>query len=217
VTQFVAVMTLSGLGVSGSGRSSEPTQPVAEAPNAAEPVVVEAPAEATHAMIGEVTDVDPEGKYVKLRTSDGTEHRVEIGPKTEVRGIQHGVEQLGQGAEEVAKVTARDVKKGTMMAVRYSEKEGKLIAHDVQHASKAIVKETKVVVHKIDEGGKKIVVKTKDGAEKVFEVGKGATIATGKTLAEIGKVTGEKIVAGTEATIHFTEKSGQSIAHFVHQ
>ncbi len=213
---LIALLTLSALGVFGVGCSSKPPQPVAETPKAAEPVVAEAPAEPTHAIVGEVTEVDPAGAYVKVRTSDGKEHRVEIGSKSELRTMEHGVEQVAHGTEEVAKATARDVKKGTMIAIRYSEKEGKLVAHNIQHASKEVVKKSEVVIHKIEDDGRKIIVKTKDGAEKVYEVSKDVTIATGDKLSHIGKATGEKLVEGTKATIHFTEKSGKSIAHFVH-
>ncbi|MBL0160399.1 MAG: hypothetical protein IPP47_25460 [Bryobacterales bacterium] len=213
---LIALLTLSALGVFGVGCSSKPPQPVAETPKAAEPVVTEAPDEPTHAIVGEVTEVDPAGAHVKVRTSDGKEHHVEIGPKTKLRTIEHGVEQVAHGTEEVAKATARDVKKGTMVAVRFTEKEGKLVAHEVHHASKEVVKKSEVVIHKIDEDGRKIIVKTKDGAEKVYEVSKDATIATGHKLTDVGKATGEKIVVGTKATIHFTEKAGKSIAHFVH-
>jgi len=67
----------------------------------------------------------------------------------------------------------------------------------------------------MEQGGERIIVKTKDGAEEVYEVGKRATVATGNKITEVGKWTGDKVVAGTKATISYTEEAGKKVVHFV--
>jgi arginine repressor len=166
-------------------------------------------------MVGEVRSVDPKGESIVIRTNDGVSHTVHVNPDTKVASLHDGVVEVGKGAEAIAKVTADEVKKGTMVAVHYTEKEGKMVASQVKRGSKAIVKEGEVVIQKIDQEGRTITVKTKDGAEHVYEVGKEATIATGNKVAEVGKATGSKIAEGTKATIHFSEQQGQKIIHFL--
>jgi ElaB/YqjD/DUF883 family membrane-anchored ribosome-binding protein len=162
-----------------------------------------------------VEAVDPKGESITIRTKDGKVQKVEVGPDTEVKGLKSGAEEVGKGAAGVAKAAASEIKKGTRVAITYTEKEGKLIAHKVQHASKEVVKESEVVIHKVEDGGKKVLVKTKDGTEHVYEVSKDATVAAAKKTGEFGHMIGGKLTEGAKATLHFTEESGKKVVHFV--
>jgi hypothetical protein len=206
-----------------AGCSSKPSQPASEAPKApaeapqaaAEPPTHDPATHGTHAVVGEAQEVGPKGAHIVVKSEDGKTQRVETHAGTEVNAFEHGFQEIGKGAVQVSKATADEVKKGATVAVRYSEKEGKMVAHQVQHAAKATVKETKVIIHRVEDGGRKVIVKTKDGAEQVYEVGKDATVATGNKIVEIGKVAGAKIAEGTTATIHYTEEAGKKTIHFV--
>ena len=201
------------------GCSSKPTQqPAAEAPKAEAPKpVAEAPPAPTHAIVGQVQQVDPQGAYIVVKTADGKQQRVQTTPDTEFGTLKHGTVEIAKGAEGFAKLTAAEVKKGTMVTVRYTEKEGKLIAHEVGHAARKTVKQSEVVFQKMEQGGEKIIVKTTNGAEEVYDVGKRATVTTGNKITEAGKWTGDKVVAGTKATISYTEEAGKKVVHFVEQ
>jgi len=195
-----------------SGCSSKP--PATETPKAA----AEAPAppqEPTHAVVGEVQEVDPQGSSITIRTSSGEVHRIQVDSEAQVSSVKQGASETGKGISHLAKAVGTDIKKGTLVAVKYTEREGKLVAHEVKHASKEAVKGTEVVVHKIADGGKKVVVKTKDGAEHVYEVSKDVTVTAGKKIAKAGESTGSAISEGAKATLHFTEEQGGKVVHFV--
>lgn len=200
-----------------SGCSSKPTEPpVAEAPKAAESAPAPAPAAppAEQALVGEVTQVAADGSNMTVRTSDGQDHQVEVKPDTVVRTIQHGATQTGEATATGAKAVGTDVKKGTMVAVRYTEDSGKMVAREVQGASKTTVKQSEVVVEKVSDDGKTVWVKTKDGTQEAYEVSKDATVAAGKKVGEAGKVSANAVTTGTKATITWTEKAGKKVAHF---
>lgn len=195
-----------------AGCSSKP--PATETPK----TTAEAPAppqEPTHAIVGEVQEVDPQGSSITIRTANGEIHRVQVDSEAHVTGLKQGASETGKGITHLAKAVGTDVKKGTMVAVKYTEKEGKLIAHEVKHASKEVVKGTEVVVHKVVDGGKRVVVKTRDGVEHTYEVGKDVTVTAGKQIAKAGTATGSAISEGAKATLHFTEEQGSKVVHFV--
>jgi hypothetical protein len=191
----------------------QPAAPAAQTP-AAQTAPAETPVPQESAMVGQIRSVSPKGDQIVLRTADGKDHTVEVTSDTKVGSLHDGIVEIGKGAEAVAKVTAKEVKDGTMVAVHFTEKEGKMVASQVKRGAKAVVKESEVIVKKVDETGRKITVQTKDGAEHVYEVGKEATIATGNKIADIGKLTGAKISEGTKATIHFSDMQGQKVLHF---
>lgn len=202
------------LGFALAGCSSKAPETPAEPPKTAAEAPVPAP-ESALIVGGEVESVDPKGESITIRTKDGKVQKVEVSPDTEVKGLKSGAEEVAKGAEGLAKAAAAEVKKGTKVAITYTEKEGKLVARKVQHATKEVVKESEVVIHKIEDGGKKVVVKTKDGAEHVYEVSKDATVAAAKKTGDFGHMIGGKISEGAKATFHFTEESGKKVVHFV--
>ena len=206
----VATLALIGAGCS-SNKPAEPPKAAESAP----PATPAAPPPADSAIAGEVRSIDPAGSSMTVRTADGKTHRVHVTPETKVDALHHGVAEGGRGAEAIARTTAQDIKKGTVVAIHYAEKEGKMVASHVKRGSKAVVKESEVVIRKVDQEGRKVYAKAKDGTEHVYEVGKEATIATGNKIADVGKVTGEKLKEGTQATIHFSEESGRKVMHFL--
>lgn len=207
-------LSVAAIAVLSVGCSSNKPAPPPEPPKAAESAPPP-PAVEESAIVGQLQSVGPNGSPIVIRTSDGQDHTIQVAQDTEVSSLHDGAVQVAKGAEEMAKTAVGGVKKGTMVAVHFTEKEGKLVASKVKTGSKEVVKETEVVVTKVDEGGRKVWVKTKDGAEHVYEVSKDATIATGKKVSEVGKATGSKIAEGTKATIHFTEQQGQKLMHFM--
>lgn len=208
---LTTALAVAGLVLAGC---SKPPEPATEAPKAE--AVETSEAEPTHALSGELEEAAAADSHLVIRTDDGQRHRVEVHSGTKMNPFRHAAEQIGAGTKEMAQATASSVKKGTMVAVRYTEKEGKLVAHHVQHASGQTVKKTEAIVHRIDDDGRKIVVKTKDGAEEVYEVSKDATHASARKIASVGKAAGAEIKSGTKATIHFTEEAGKKVAHFFH-
>jgi len=212
MTKF-SLLTAAAIGLFLAGCSSKPTAPAppTEPPKAA----TEARPEPTHAIAGEVQEADPQGGSITVRTAQGEVHRVEVAPHTEVKGLKEGTSEVGKGAAGMAKAVGTDVKRGTMVVVKYTEREGTLVAHEVKHASKDVVKESEVVIHKVEDGGKRVIVKTSNGAKQVYEVSKDATVTTGKEIASAGSATGAKISEGAKATIHFTEDAGNKVVHFV--
>lgn len=186
----------------------------AEAPKPAEEIVTAEPA--THTVIGVVHQVHPKGEHIVVKSKDGKLHKLEMDMKADVNAFKHGMQEMASGAKDVAKATAEEVKTGSLVVARYSEKEGKLVAHHIRHGVKETVKKVDVVVDRVEADGKKVVVKTKDGVEHALEVSKHATVATGDKIESVGKITGDKIKAGSKAVVHFTEEAGQKIAHAFH-
>jgi len=221
--RYLLLTSIAVLGLVLGGCSSKPTQPATEAPTpgaqsappSAPEVASQTVPQPTNAVVGEVQEVDPKGAYLIVKTSDGKLHRVETPADANLRKLKHGLGEVGDSIAEGTKSTMAEVKKGTLVAVRYTEKDGKLVAHEIQNASKTVVKKSEVVIDRVEEGGSKIIVKTKNGTEEAYHVGKNATIAAGDKISDIGKATGAKFAAGTKATIHFTEEQGQKVAHFV--
>lgn len=211
------LLTFTAIGLFLAGCASKPSVPAAtETPQAAAETPA-APAEPTHAIAGEIQEVDPQGGSVTVRTSNGEVHRVDVAPHTQVTGLKKESSETGTGVAGMAKAVGSDIKRGSMVVVRYTEKEGKLVAHEVKHDSKLVVKQSEVVIHKVADGGKKVLVKTKDGAEHAYEVGKDATVTAGKKIVAVGSVAGSKISEGASATLHFTEETGNKIVHFASQ
>ena len=201
----VLALTVAGCGsktTETKSAESKPAAPVAEAPSAP-----------THVVAGEVRAVDPSGKRLTVGTPDGKQHEIQIEDHTSHQSLKHGAEQMGKGAVELAKASGDKLKQGTQVVVRYTEKEGRLIGHQVHHAADVTVEKTEVVVQRVEEGGRKVVVKTKDGAEQVYEVSKKTTLAAGDKIVEVGETAGQKIETGAKATIHWTEDAGRKVAH----
>jgi len=211
----ISLLTIAAIGLFLAGCSSKPPAPAATETSKAAAEAPAPPAAPTHAVVGEVQEVEPQGGSLTVRTANGEVHRVEVASHTEVKGLKEGVLEAGKGAEGMAKALGSDIKRGTMVVVKYSEKEGKLVAHEVKHASKVVVKHSEVVIHKVEDGGQKVIAKTKDGAQHTYEVSKDATVTTSKKIAEAGSAAGTKIEEGAKATVHFTEDAGKKVAHFV--
>ena len=210
----IPLLTSAAIGLFLSGCSSKPPAPATETPTAA----LEGPtppAEPTHAILGEVQEIDPQGGSVTVRTPHGEVHRIEVAHHTEVTGLKEGDSATHRGVAGMAKAVGNDIKRGTTVVVKYTEKEGKLVAHEVKHASNVVLRQGEVVIHKVEDGGKKVIAKTKDGAQQTFEVSKEATVTTSKKIAEAGSAAGTKIAEGTKATVHFTEEAGKKVVHFV--
>lgn len=186
----------------------------AEEPKPAEEVVTAEPA--THTVAGVVHQVHPKGEHIVIKSKDGKLHKLEMDMKADVNAFKHGLQEIASGSKEIGKATVGEVKSGSLIVARYSEKEGKKVAHHVRHGFKETVKKVDVVVDRIEADGKKVIVKTKDGVEHALDVGKHATVASGDKIEAVGKVTGEKIKAGSKAVVHFTEEAGQKIAHAFH-
>jgi hypothetical protein len=142
-------------------------------------------------------------------------HRIEVASHTEVNGLKDAASEAGKGVAGMAKAVGTDLKRGTTVVVKYTEKEGKLVAHEVRHTSKVVVKQSEGVVHKVEDGGKKVLVKTQEGTQQAFEVGKDATVTTSKKIAGAGATAGAYIAEGAKATVHYTEEATNKVAHFV--
>jgi hypothetical protein len=216
LNQNLLLASAASLAIFLAGCSSKPTPPATEAPKAAiEPKSEEVAAAPTHAIAGTVEEIGPNGSYLIIKSSDGTTHRVETTPQTEVHGHAKVAGEPGKRLEEVSKDVVKDVKKGTMVAVHYSEKEGKLVAHKIGHLYSETVKTSEVVIHKVGDTGEKVFIKTKKGTEEAYDVSKKAVVTSGKKISEISKVVADKTVEGTKATVHYTEEAGRKVIHFI--
>jgi len=211
-TLIISLAALVLIGAACSSKKSAEPQEVLE--SAAPPPAATSP-QADNAIAGEVRSIDSTGSSMTVRISDGKEHRVEITPETKVGALHHGVAGEGKGAQAIAKTTAAEIKKGTVVVVHYVEKEGRMVASHVNRGSKAVVKESNIVIRKVDREGRKVYARAKDGAEHVYELGHQTTIAAGNKITDIGKLTGEKLKEGAQATVHFSEESGQKVLHFL--
>lgn len=209
----LGLMAVLALAVAGCSSKTTETKSAESKPAAP----AEAPTAPTHVVAGEVRTVDPSGKRLTVATPDGKQHEIQIEDHTSTQSLKHGAEEMGKGAAELAKASGDKLKQGAQVVVRYSEKEGRLIGHEVHHAADVTVQKTEVVVQKVEDGGRKVVVKTKDGAEQVYEVSKKTTLAAGDKIVEVGEAAGQKMEQGAKATIHWTEDAGRKIAHLFHK
>jgi hypothetical protein len=150
------------------------------------------------AVHGTITKVDAATKTAVVKTADGTEHTIHFVDKT-----VHGAKATETGAKDAF----HGLKKGSEVAVHYTEKGSEKTAVEVDHLGKDGIKSVDGAVTKVGEGGKTVTVKAADGTEQTFEVvgrdTKEAAEAIGKGADKTGKV-----------TVYYTESAGKRVAHF---
>lgn len=151
------------------------------------------------AVDGTVKHVSAATKTVVVKATDGTEHTFHVVDHTSI----HGAEDAGKGAKD----TFRGLKEGSHVAVHYTTKGTEETADEIDHIGKGGLKVTKGTVTAVDRGAKTMTVKTADGAEQTFRLTDRAATSAGKGIGEGAEKSGH-------ATIYYTEKAGQKVAHF---
>jgi phage baseplate assembly protein gpV len=164
--------------------------------------------EVVHAVSGAVTHVDSAAKTITVKTADGSEQVFKFTGKTTVDAGK----DVGAGAKMGAVDSYMKGKEGTHVVVRYVEKGGDKTAVAFKDLGKDTIKVSDGTVTKSDKAGHTITVKAEDGTETTYHVARDASIDT-----EHGVVDGSRYVAkdGEKVTVHYTEKAGDKVAHFI--
>ena len=157
-----------------------------------------------HATAGVISRVDSGAKKIAVKTADGTEEVFKFTGKTAIhaaKGVKTGVADSYLAGKE-----------GTHVVVRYTGEGADKTAVAVDDLGKDTVKVSKGTVSDFDKAGHTVTVKTEDGSEQVYHVAKDAAVDT-----DHGVVRGTEYAAkkSEKVSVHYTEKAGQKIAHFI--
>jgi hypothetical protein len=157
-----------------------------------------------HATEGIITRVDSTAKKIAVKTADGTEE------------VFHFTEQTAMHAAKGAKTGAVDSylagKEGTHVVVRYTGEGADKTATSVDDFGKNTVKVSKGTITKFDKAARTLTVKAEDGSEQTYHVAKDATIDTAHGVVKSTEYNAKR---GENASVHYTEKAGHKVVHFI--
>ena len=161
-----------------------------------------------HAVSGTVKKIDSGAKTVAIETSDGGEHIFKYSDTT----VVHASKDVAHGAKTGSVDTYMAGKEGTHVVVHYTEKGAAKTATGIDDLGRETVKESKGTVTHVDKAARTVTVKTGDGVEDTYHVAKDATVDTEHGVA---KGTTWTIKEGDKVTVHYSEKAGKKVVHFV--
>ena len=157
-----------------------------------------------HAIIGSVKAVDKTAKTVVVKTADGTVETVKWTGKTTVNGLKGG-----------AKAASFVGREGSYVVIHYTTKGVKKTADAFEYIGSETPKVVVGTVKVTGKGAKQVVVKTGDGAKTVLDLSERTVVDTGKGTAIASKVVAKGTLDGAKVTVHYTEKGGRKVAHFI--
>ena len=151
------------------------------------------------AVEGTIRAIDTHSKTFALKTSDGAKQTFHFTDRTAVHGAGEAVE----GSEDAF----AGLKKGSEVAVHYTDKGTVKTAEEIDCIGKDGLKFEEGTVKKIDRGTKTLSLETADGAEKTYRLSEHAAQETGMESGEAGKKS-EKM------TVYYSEEAGHEVVRF---
>jgi len=164
-----------------------------------------------HMVEGVVTHVDHAGKEIAIKTSDGAEKTF----KTSAHTVVHAASDVKTGGEDATIDTAHGLDRGAHVMVHYTEEGSKDTATKVDTFGKASLKDAKGTVMDLDRGAHTMVVKTDEGTTETYHFADDASVDAGKGVKDFSEDTGHDIEKGSHVAVHYSERTGKKIVHFV--
>lgn len=156
------------------------------------------------AIIGSIQTVDKTAKTVAVKTADGTVETVKWTGKTTVRGLKDGAKAADFAGHE-----------GSHVVVHYTAKGSEKTAAAFEYLGRETPKVLEGTVKVVSRGARTVVVKTGDGAEETLDLSEHAVVDSEKGIVDATKFTVKETEGGAKVTVHYTEKGGRKVAHFI--
>lgn len=154
--------------------------------------------------VGTIESIDPETKIIKVKSNGDLVTAFKWAGKATAHGIKEGAIWTANASHIGATVAVRSVKIAGVDTVKGIEWFGQGTAKVVEGT-----------VRYIGKTGKKVGITIADGAEEVYQVSEHAVVKTAKATYHGAKFVAQETAKGTKATIHFFERDGKKVAHFI--
>ena len=157
-----------------------------------------------HAIIGSIETVNKTVRTVSIKTADGTVETIKWTRKTSVHGLSEGA----KAADLVGRT-------GSHIVVRYSDKGATKTANAVEILGSEALKFTQGTIRVAGKAAKTVVVTTADGAEQSFDLAERSVVETAHGAEDAVKFAASGATNDAKVTVHYVEKDGRRIAHFI--
>ena len=151
------------------------------------------------AVEGTIKTIYAHSKTIALKTSDGAEQTFHFTGRTSVRGAGEAV----KGSRDAIV----GLKKGSEVAVHYTDKGAVKTAGEIDCIGKDGLKVEEVTVKKIERGAKTLTLETADGAEDTYLLSEHAAQEAGMETGEAGK-------RSEKMTVYYSEEAGHKVVRF---
>ena len=156
------------------------------------------------AIIGSIETVDKTAKTIVIKTANGTVETVKWTGKTAVRGLRDGARAADFAGQE-----------GSHVIVRYTVKGSEKTADAFEYLGRETPKVMEGTIKVAGRAARTVVVKSGDGAEETFDLSEHAVVDSEKGIVDATKFTVKESQGGAKVTVHYTEKGGRKVAHFI--
>ncbi|MCA1636856.1 MAG: hypothetical protein LC768_00710 [Acidobacteria bacterium] len=156
------------------------------------------------AIIGSVETVDKTAKTIAVKTADGTVETVKWTGKTTVRGLKDGAKAVDFAGHE-----------GSHVVVHYTIKGSEKTAAAFEYLGGETPKIMEGTIKVAGRAARTLVVKTGEGAEETLDLSEHAVVDSENGIVDATKFTVKETEGGAKVSVHYTEKGGRKVAHFI--